>query len=110
MNKQRDKKDNVAFSRIIKIILALLFFLCLLDMPYGFYELVRFVALVGFAILAYQANIRNDTTFAFMYIALALLFQPFFKVALGRTLWNIADVVVGLGLVISIFSDKQNKI
>jgi len=30
---------------IIKIILALLFFLCLADMPYGFYQIVRFVEL-----------------------------------------------------------------
>jgi len=29
---------------------------------------------------------------------LALLFQPFFKISLGRTLWNIVDVIVGIGL------------
>jgi hypothetical protein len=37
----------------IKIVLALLFFLCLADMPYGFYQLVRFSGLIGFSILAY---------------------------------------------------------
>jgi hypothetical protein len=25
---------------------------------------------------------------AFVYLALAILFQPFFKIALGRALWN----------------------
>jgi hypothetical protein len=40
----------------IKIILAILFFICLADMPYGYFEFVRFAGLVGFAILAYQAN------------------------------------------------------
>ena len=45
-----------------------------------------------------------------VFILLALLFQPFFKVTLGRTLWNIVDVIVGLGLLVyskSIF--KTNK-
>lgn len=90
-------------ERTIKIILALLFFLCLADMPYGFYQFVRFIGLVGFAILAYQANQQNNQTEAIIYGALALLFQPFFKISLGRELWNVIDVVVGLGLLVSIF-------
>jgi hypothetical protein len=38
-----------------------------------------------------------------IYIGLALLFQPFIKVVLGREIWNIIDVLVGLGLLISNF-------
>jgi len=91
----------------IKIILALLFFLCLADMPYGYYQLVRFVALVGFAILAFQANEQKNQTETVIYVALALLFQPFFKVALGRTIWNVVDVIVGIGLLISVFKNKN---
>lgn len=91
------------FSLIIKITLAILFFLCLLDMPYGFYQFVRFVGLVGFAILAYQANEQGKQGEMIIYGALAILFQPFFKIALGRELWNIVDVIVGLGLIFSLF-------
>ena len=74
-------------------------------MPYGFYQLVRFLALVGFAYLAYQANLEGNKTAAFIYVALALLFQPLFKISLGRELWNIVDVVVGVGLLISMVID-----
>jgi len=66
---------------LIKIGLAILFFLCLLDMPYGFYQFVRFVSLIGFGILAYQANQEQKQTEMIIYGALALLFQPFFKIA-----------------------------
>ncbi len=90
-------------NKIIKIVLAVLFFLCLADMPYGYYQFVRFAGLVGFAILAYQANQQGKQTEMIIYGALALLFQPFFKIALGRELWNIVDVVVGIGLLTSIF-------
>jgi len=90
-------------DKIIKIGLAILFFLSLADMPYGYYQFVRFIGLVGFAILAYQAYQQNNQTGTIIYGALALLFQPFFKISLGRELWNVIDVVVGLGLLVSIF-------
>lgn len=94
---------------IIKITLTTLLFLCLLDMPYGFYQLVRFAALVGFGVLAYQALEKKQRTAMVTYAALAFLFQPFFKIALGRDLWNIVDMVVGLGLLISIFIPSLKK-
>jgi hypothetical protein len=92
----------------IKIILAGLFFLCLFDLPYGFYQFVRFAALIGFVVLAYRAHQQGHQTEMVVYGALTLLFQPFFKVALGRTMWNIVDVVVGLGLIASIWL-QNNK-
>ena len=90
-------------NNVIKIILAILFFLCLADMPYGFYQFVRFAGLIGFAILAYQANQQGRQTEMIIYGGLALLFQPFFKIALGRQMWNIVDVIVGVGLLVSVF-------
>lgn len=90
-------------NNVIKIALAFLFFLCLADMPYGYYQFVRFAGLVGFAILAYQSNQQGKQTEMIIYGGLALLFQPFFKIALGREIWNIVDVIVGIGLLISIF-------
>ena len=77
-------------------------------MPYGYYQTVRFLAMVGFALLAYFASSKENKTEMIVYIALAILFQPLFKIALGRTLWNVVDVIVGIGLVISIFIDKKN--
>lgn len=97
--------------KIIKLVLAFLFFICLLDMPYGYYQFVRFAGLIGFAILAYQANQNGKQTAMIIFVGLALLFQPFFKVAFGREMWNIIDVIVGLGLLMSIFikSKALNK-
>ena len=98
-------------DKIIKIVLAVLLLLCLAKMPYGYYILVRFVAFVVFGILAlmtYQKRNEIDVEIL-LYIALALLFQPFAKVALGRTLWNVVDVVVGVGLVASLLLKNINR-
>ncbi|WP_225034697.1 DUF6804 family protein [Winogradskyella sp. SM1960] len=92
--------------KILKITLALLLFLCLLEMPYGFYQFVRFVALIGFGVLAFKVNEVDNKPEVVIYGALALLFQPFFKIALGRDLWNIVDVVVAFGMIFSLFKKK----
>ncbi|MBK7307643.1 MAG: hypothetical protein IPI88_11835 [Chitinophagaceae bacterium] len=94
---------------IIKIILSILFFVCLLNMPYGYFQLVRFVALVGFAILAYTANEKGQKIETIIYVCLGILFQPFFKIALGRQIWNIVDVVVGIALIVSLFIRPSNS-
>ena len=96
-------------EKFIKIILAVLLFLCLLDLPYGFYQFVRFAAMIGFGILAFRAFENEKQTEMIIYGVLALLFQPLFKIALGRELWNIIDVVVGIGLMITVVKDKMKS-
>ncbi len=100
---------NFTVENIIKVILSLLFFICLLNMPYGYFQLVRFVALVGFAILAYRANEQGRKTEAIIYVCLGILFQPLVKIALGRQIWNIVDVVVGVALLVSLFMRPSNS-
>lgn len=92
---------------LIKITLIPLLFLCLIDMPYGFYQFVRFVALIGFGILAYKANEEEKNTEMIIYASLALLFQPLFKIALGREIWNVVDVIVGVGLIVSLLANYK---
>ena len=87
---------------IVKLIVAVLLLFCLADMPYGFYELVRFAAAGAFVYLSYDYFKSKRDGLGFTFAGLALLFQPFFKVALGRTIWNIVDVVVAAMLIILI--------
>ena len=94
-------------KKIIKIILAVLLLLCLAPMPYGYYELVRFVAMAAFAYLAYCHFKSKEEGLGILFASLALLFQPFFKIALGRTIWNIVDVIVAIGLIYLVVKDKK---
>ena len=83
----------------ISLGMAVLLLLCLFKMPYGYYNLVRILAMVYFGFLAVCFGQEK------LYVTipagiLALLFQPFFKIALGRTMWNVVDVVVAVALVV----------
>lgn len=65
--------------------------------------------MVGFGILAFQANAENRQGEATIYACLALLFQPFLKISLGREVWNIVDVVVATGLVITAVGTPKSR-
>jgi hypothetical protein len=87
-------------------------------MPYGYFQLVRLAALVGFSVLAYQADQQNRKIEMIAFICLAILFQPLFKIPLGRQVWNVLDVIVAVGLIGTLLikpsrreqSSKQNHL
>lgn len=94
--------------RTVKLTLAVLLFICLVDVPYGYFQLVRFIAMIAFGLLAAQASQMGRKNEMIIYGALALLFQPLFKISLGRELWNMVDVIVGIGLLFSAFNSAPN--
>ena len=99
------KNNNMNY---LKLIMAALLLACLLHMPYGFYVLVRFVAMVVFAVLAMQYSEKKNSALMVTFGALALLFQPFFKIALGRGMWNVVDVVVAILLVALCIKERKS--
>ena len=93
-----------------KIFLSIILFICLLDMSYGYYQFARFACMIAFALLAYFSFEQKRNAEVIIYIGLILLFQPFLKVALGRTIWNVVDVVVAVGLIVSIVDSAKKSI
>ena len=89
-------------EKIVKIGLAVLLFFCLLDMPYGYYQFVRVAATCVFVLFTIQSYVLKSNAMILIYVILAILFQPFEKIALGREVWNVMDVIVGVGLLLSI--------
>lgn len=89
------------------LFLAAMMLLCLAPMPYGYFVLVRFVAMVAFVAMALRYYQERKSALMWTCVTLALLFQPFEKIALGRLIWNIVDVVVAIGLVALCFLEKN---
>ena len=94
--------------KYLNLILSLLLLLCLFHMPYGYYTVVRFVAMAAFAYMAMEYHKQKNDGLTVTFGALALLFQPFVKVALGRVVWNVVDVVVAVLLVV-LFACEHKK-
>ena len=86
-------------KQILYLLLAVLLLICLSRMPYGYYVLVRYLSMIAFIYLAYDSFKTNKTDLGIVFVVLAILFQPIFKIALGRVLWNVVDVVVAIGMI-----------
>lgn len=93
--------------KILKIILAIMSLICLLDLPYGYYQFYRFVAMAVFLILAYKD--QGTENWKIFWIFSALLVQPFLKIAIGRDIWNIIDVFWVIILIYSILKNQNNS-
>ena len=94
----------------LKLIMAVLLLLCLAKMPYGYYQLVRIVSMIAFAIMTYQYYENKKMPFAITFGGLVLLFQPFIKVAFGRTMWNVVDVIVAVGLIVLWWKEESSEL
>lgn len=91
--------------------LAIALIICLFPMPYGYYTLIRFAAMIIFGCMAVNFIILQKTTLCIIVASLAALFQPFAKIALGRTMWNVVDVIVAIALILLwIKTNKDNQI
>ena len=100
-------------NRMIVVILyglvAVMLLLCLCDMPYGYYNLVRFVTMAASIYFAYKEFAEGSKELGIAFLVLALLFQPFVKIVLGRTIWNVVDVVVAGFLVFMAIRNLKSK-
>lgn len=98
------------FDISLRLAISLFLLTCLFDMPYGYYQLVRYVAATSFLVLGLTLSDNKQAKVQkVVFISLAVLFQPLIKIALGRTVWNIVDVVVAVALIISVFYLCRDK-
>jgi len=84
-----------------KIVLAILFLLCLLKMPYGYYQFIRISGFISFLYLAYQSKAKPF--FVVIWIFSAILINPFLKIYFTKFTWNIIDVIWAMLLILSNF-------
>ncbi len=100
------KKINVD---LVKLIAAIILFICPFDMLYWFYDIVRTLALIGFSFLAYDARKKKRNIETIIFICLAVLFQPILKIHLTKTIWIVIDLVIGIWLILSLFKKEKKE-
>lgn len=94
-------------DKIIKTVLILLFLGCLGKWHYDYYLFVRYAGMVGFGLLAFLQKEKNDTLF-WVFVVSLLLINPFYKIVLSKSLWQVIDIVWVFILANSLLN-KENK-
>lgn len=93
--------------KTVQIIVVVALLSCLLPMPYGYYILIRFFVTIVFAIMAYNYYRQQSNAAVVLFGCLALLFQPFCKIALGRVVWNTVDVAVAILFIVLLYKGRN---
>jgi len=101
---------NLSPLEIAGLVLAVLLLLCFAPLPYGYYTFVRFCTMVVMGCFAYSFYKQQKMVLAVIAGSLALLFQPFFKIVLGREMWNVLDALLAIALVAYVLLHRKNKI
>lgn len=90
----------------VSLVLAIALIACLLPLPYGFYTLIRFATAIVAVCWAYTFYKRRQTALAIFAAAVALLFQPFVKIVMDRSTWNVVDLILAVLILIAVFKRK----
>ena len=98
---------QLLITQKLKIVLAGLCLLCLVEMPYSYYEIFRVIAFTSFIYLAYIE--KDKAIWPLFWIISAILVQPFFKFYITRWLWMFIDLVWACLLLYPIFKKSETK-
>jgi hypothetical protein len=91
----------------LKVSLVILLGLCFFDMPYNFYQFLRYWATITFFLLCCDRVISSKYLTALVYFTFALVFQPFVKINIEREQWLIVDFFTICFLVLTLIPIKN---
>jgi uncharacterized membrane protein len=71
--------------------------LALSEMPYGYYQLLRVIVFCASAYLVIAEGKQDNGFWLWAFVASALIYNPVFKLSLGREIWafvNLATIAL----------------
>lgn len=83
-------------QRISALVAGIFCGIAIFNLPYGFYMLLRCVSSGAAIYLLLTARQRIQDWQVFALIVVILVFNPIFKVHLGRDMWRIIDAVAAV--------------
>lgn len=76
-------------------------------LPYGYYQILRWVV-TGVAVYsAYCANESNNEKWLYIMGAIAILFNPIFPIYLSKETWVVLDLITSIIMFVSISRIKK---
>ena len=99
--------SNLKFS--LYIVCGLLLWAILPTNPYGYYQILRIIVccFVGYLVISNPSKISAPAK-KWVAIGVVILYNPFFKIHLGRSLWTAANLLTAI-ILIWITSFKQTN-
>ena len=99
----RMNKKECQFSKVARIIAAIFLFIALMELPYGYYRLLR-VIVCGVACYSLYISLMLEAKgWLWAFGIIAVLFNPLIPIHLTREIWAAFDIGAAVIFIISIF-------
>ncbi len=99
------KEENGNWELFIKLLISIMLIVCLLPMPYWYYNVVRFFCTLWSVSIAFGYIQKLNLSWMVFYMIIANLFNPFIPIYLEKLTWNVIDVL--LASILLLTSGKQ---
>lgn len=111
IDKFKSASGTIKYCVIMPLVLAVLYFIAIADLAYGYYTFIRIISLVmlGIFIVAYcmvcdQAKISLLNFPNITAAIILILFNPIFPIYMDKSTWIVFDVIAAIAMVaVSIF-------
>tara|TARA_A100001011_G_C13885015_1_gene664567 strand:- start:54 stop:371 length:318 start_codon:yes stop_codon:yes gene_type:complete len=95
------------FMRLLKLITSAMLFLAILELPYGYYNLLRLVVTISGGISSFNAFKNKNEGIAIIFGIICLLFNPIFPIYMIKDDWILIDFIVGIFFLVSGLREKD---
>jgi hypothetical protein len=98
------------FPAKVYVGLGFLLFFAAAPMPYGFYSFTKIVVCGLLGLLSYKNfNFLNEknTIWPWFFLFLAILFNPFIPIPMGKEVWMVVDTVLGVFFLFLAYKAKK---
>lgn len=83
----------------IYVVAATLCFVAILDMPYGFYTLLRWIVCIASIPIILKGFSTESKLWGWLFIVIVVLFNPFAKVSFDKSIWRVIDAGTGAAFI-----------
>jgi len=87
--------NNIFKSMNLGSLMAVLVWIGILNMPYGYYELLKIGVTISSLIFCFQFIKKKRMNMVYLWGFIAILFNPLIPIILNRMIWEIIDMIVG---------------
>ncbi len=97
---REEKRATVLFKRFCVAYLCVfcmaMLLIALLPLPYSYYIILRIMVFIGAIVLSITAFGRDVTWAKWVFVTMAILFNPILPIYLNRGLWMVIDIACTL--------------
>jgi len=91
------------------LIPTIMLLFALADNPYGYYQILRWVVMLFAGYVAFLSYENKHKIWLWVFVGIAILFNPLTPIHLSRELWSVIDVIVAVFFSVNMWLLKNKK-